>query len=117
MAVSTKKHGIVPEVRQSARQIWLAGVGALSLAEEEAGKVVRFAGMESGRLFKALVKKGSAYEAKNRRRLKSVLGRVDDTSYSAQAVKPVSPPSVRKRGGRTGHVPQGVASLSRRPSK
>lgn len=91
MVVSAKKHGMVSEVRQSARQIWLAGVGALSIAEEEGGKVVRFAGVESGRLFKALVRMGSAYEAKNRRRLNAVLGSVK--------------------------APQGAAPLPRRPNK
>lgn len=43
-------------VQESAQNVWLAGLGALTLAEDEGGK-----------LFKALVKKGAALDSKNKK--------------------------------------------------
>lgn len=62
-----KKTGVVPQAKDSARNVWLAGVGALAMAEEEGGK-----------LFEQLVKKGSAFETKNRKRLSAMLDNVRD---------------------------------------
>lgn len=45
------------DVKESARRIWLAGLGALAVAEEEGNK-----------LFKGLLKKGESYEADNKAR-------------------------------------------------
>lgn len=45
------------DVKESARRIWLAGLGALAVAEEEGSKV-----------FKSLLKKGEGYEADNKAR-------------------------------------------------
>jgi poly(hydroxyalkanoate) granule-associated protein len=50
----------IADVRGSARDIWLAGIGAMAVAEEESSK-----------LFSTLVKKGSAYETRNRQRVES----------------------------------------------
>lgn len=47
--------GMPEEVRESANKIWLAGLGALSVAEEEGSK-----------LFKNLVEKGKSWEGKGR---------------------------------------------------
>ncbi|MEO1369431.1 MAG: phasin family protein [Acidobacteriota bacterium] len=47
--------GMPEEVRESANKIWLAGLGALSVAEEEGSK-----------LFKNLVEKGKTWEGKGR---------------------------------------------------
>lgn len=47
------------EVRQTAQNIWLAGLGALATAEEEGGK-----------LFKKLVARGEEFEARNRDQVK-----------------------------------------------
>jgi poly(hydroxyalkanoate) granule-associated protein len=79
-----KSTGLVPQARESARSVWLAGVGALSLAEEE-----------GGRLFERLVKMGAAYEAKNRKRLEAMLNNVRDvrhdvTAAMGKAVAPVN---------------------------
>ncbi len=68
MPKSAKKNGARHRalvLRKSAHDVWLAGLGALSLAEEEGGK-----------LFKELVKKGVGLEAKNRARLAKVVSRV-----------------------------------------
>ena len=52
MSKTIEKRKTMPAVRESTHQIWLAGLGALSLAEDE-----------GGRLFKALVKRGKVAEA------------------------------------------------------
>lgn len=43
-------------VQESAQNVWLAGLGALTMAEDEGGK-----------LFKALVKRGAALDSKNKK--------------------------------------------------
>lgn len=52
-------------IRRSAHEIWLAGLGALTVAEEEGGK-----------LFRTLVKRGAGMETKNRQRLEKLIARV-----------------------------------------
>jgi poly(hydroxyalkanoate) granule-associated protein len=56
----------VPAVRETAYQIWLAGLGALSIAEDESGKI-----------FKTLVKRGKTFEASTKDRLTSVRDALD----------------------------------------
>ncbi len=77
-----KETGLVPQAKDSARNVWLAGVGALSMAEEEGGK-----------MFETLVKKGAAYETKNRKRLETMVTNVKDMRGDVSAVfgKVVSP--------------------------
>ena len=52
-------------LRRSAHDVWLAGLGALTLAEEEGGK-----------LFKSLVKRGAVLESKNKDRIEKLVSRV-----------------------------------------
>lgn len=59
-------------IRKSAHEIWLAGLGALTLAEEEGGK-----------LFKTLVKRGAGMETHNRQRLEKLIARVKPISHDA----------------------------------
>ncbi len=54
---TTKSSG-VPMIKESAREIWLAGLGAFSVAGEEGGKV-----------FKQLVKKGASVEKQEKAKL------------------------------------------------
>jgi poly(hydroxyalkanoate) granule-associated protein len=61
-----------PAVRQSAQQIWLAGLGAFALAQEEGGK-----------LFGTLVKKGHEVQKVNRARLQQVVTRVERARVDA----------------------------------
>ncbi|MCU0634440.1 MAG: phasin family protein [Gemmatimonadaceae bacterium] len=69
----TPSRALAPiDVRGSAREIWLAGIGAMAVAEEESSK-----------LFTTLVAKGSSYETKNRRRLDEVLASVGELRTSA----------------------------------
>jgi poly(hydroxyalkanoate) granule-associated protein len=61
-------------IRKSAHEIWLAGLGALTLAEEEGGK-----------LFKTLVKRGAGMEATNKARLEKLLAKVKPLGEDAGA--------------------------------
>jgi poly(hydroxyalkanoate) granule-associated protein len=62
--------------------VWLAGVGALALAEEE-----------GSRLFDRLVKVGTAYEAKSRKRFGAAMDNVKELGHDMGAVvgKAVAP--------------------------
>jgi poly(hydroxyalkanoate) granule-associated protein len=80
--MAKKSVGMVPQAKESARNVWLAGVGALAMAEDEGGK-----------LFEQLVKRGSTYETRNRKRLEAMLGNVKDLRSDVSDVfgKIVSP--------------------------
>ena len=68
MVTKQKIKTTTDDVRESAHQIWLAGLGALSVAEEEGTK-----------LFKRLVKEGKNFEKKSKKRIESVQGKVEET--------------------------------------
>jgi len=53
-------------VRETAQNIWFAGLGALSLAEDRGGKA-----------FQALVKRGESLDAKNRKALSAIVRDVE----------------------------------------
>jgi len=57
-----KDKEIVKDVKDSAQKIWLAGLGAFALAEEEGGK-----------LFDKLVKRGEGLESKGREEMDKVI--------------------------------------------
>lgn len=59
--------GMPEEVRESAHKIWLAGLGAMSVAEEEGSK-----------LFKNLVEKGKTWEGKGREAVSDAKGDVEE---------------------------------------
>lgn len=65
------------ELKDSVNKVWLAGLGALSTAEEEGSK-----------LFKNLVERGEGYEAKNKERVQSVTddlkSKIDDATQRAR---------------------------------
>jgi poly(hydroxyalkanoate) granule-associated protein len=60
-------------VRETAQNIWFAGLGALSLAEDQGGKA-----------FQALVKRGAQLDAKNRKALSAI---VKDVEARVEIVK------------------------------
>ena len=66
--VSTKQ----PVLRESAERIWLAGLGALALTEEQ-----------GTRLFKSLVKKGETFDKATRSRLDKQIATVKEAPNSA----------------------------------
>lgn len=59
-----KKNG-ARKLSRSAHDVWLAGLGALTLAEEEGGK-----------LFHMLVRRGAGMESKNRARFDKLIARM-----------------------------------------
>jgi len=72
---TTMQHAIRPAfgdtVRAASRQMWLAGLGAVAVTREWAGK-------EAGNAFRALVREGTAVESRAMR----VVGRRIDTSVA-----------------------------------
>lgn len=66
MAIRKMKGTALPKIKESAHEIWLAGLGAFALAGEE-----------GGRLFKSLVKKGEGMEKVNKARIHKLADRVD----------------------------------------
>ncbi len=73
-AKKSRRVMVQAKVTESARSVWLAGVGALSMAEHRSGQLVT----DTEKLFGRLVKEGKAYEAKNRKRLAGMLDTVSD---------------------------------------
>jgi poly(hydroxyalkanoate) granule-associated protein len=63
----------IPTIKESAQQIWLAGLGAFALAGEEGNK-----------LFKTLVKKGEGMEKMNKARLQEMLHRAEQMQGEAK---------------------------------
>lgn len=73
----TKKNGkkvqALPMLKESAHEIWLAGLGAFALAGEE-----------GGRLFKQLVKKGEGMEKINKTRITHLVSRAEGLQGDAR---------------------------------
>jgi poly(hydroxyalkanoate) granule-associated protein len=67
IADASAESKLADTVRDSAQQIWLAGLGAFSKAQEEGAKV-----------FEALVKEGKGLEAKTRKMTESRMTEVSD---------------------------------------
>jgi poly(hydroxyalkanoate) granule-associated protein len=62
-------------IKESAHEIWLAGLGALSLVEDESGK-----------LFKALVKRGKVFEETTKGRMDELKAKLDVRKAAADTV-------------------------------
>lgn len=62
MTQATRKDGGTQAMRESVEQVWLAGLGALALTEEEGSK-----------FFRTLVKKGEGIEKRSRARLSDTI--------------------------------------------
>ena len=75
IAEASNDNNLAETVKDSASQIWLAGLGAFSKAQEEGAKV-----------FEALVKEGKGLEAKTRKMTESRVSEVtDQMSKAAQS--------------------------------
>jgi poly(hydroxyalkanoate) granule-associated protein len=76
IADASSESNLADTVRDSAQQIWLAGLGAFSKAQEEGAKV-----------FEALVKEGKGLEAKTRKmtesRVNEMTGQVNKAAQTA----------------------------------
>ncbi len=75
MPKTLAKQSQLPMLRGPAYQIWLAGLGALSMAEDESGKI-----------FKTLVHRGKAFEAAGKDRLVEVRERFDVRKAASNTV-------------------------------
>ena len=69
----TEKREFQTDLKDSAHKIWLAGLGALSAAEEEGSK-----------MFKNLVERGEAWEGRGRKRYDEVKDKVEDAAEKAK---------------------------------
>ncbi len=69
--MSNKKSNVSDKASEIAKNIWLAGVGAYGKAADEAQERLEKAGVETPKLFKDLVKAGTALEEGARKSLKS----------------------------------------------
>lgn len=74
MMVKTKAKELQGDIMDSAHKIWLAGLGALALAEEEGGKV-----------FKTLVRRGEDFEAKGKEHVEKARGAVTGVRTVAES--------------------------------
>jgi poly(hydroxyalkanoate) granule-associated protein len=90
---STRKTTRVPamksagkQVKASANKVWLAGLGAVAMAEEEGGK-----------LFKGLVAKGKELEETGRERLEQARERVEELAGTAKERVETATSEVRGR--------------------
>jgi poly(hydroxyalkanoate) granule-associated protein len=79
-ATKNGKALVSARLTESARTVWLAGVGALAAAEDRGGRLV--SGGE--RLFDRLVKDGRNYESKNRKRIAALLDTMKDNVKGAR---------------------------------
>ena len=68
-----KGNDLSEELKTSAHRIWLAGLGAMAVAEEEGSK-----------LFKSLVERGESYEGKGREELDRIRKAVEEVADSAK---------------------------------
>jgi len=68
-----KKTQAVPMLKESAHDIWLAGLGAFALAGEE-----------GGRLFRQLVKRGEGMEKVNKSRIHKIATRAENLQGEAR---------------------------------
>jgi poly(hydroxyalkanoate) granule-associated protein len=74
MTQMTRRDGRAQALQGSVEQVWLAGLGALALTEEEGSK-----------FFRALVKKGEVFERRSRARLSDVLTAAKNAPATATA--------------------------------
>lgn len=74
--MTNKKHvdqDFKDEIKQNAEKVWLAGLGALAMAEEEGGKLLR-----------GLMKKGESYEKKGLAQFDKLKAKVEGVAETAK---------------------------------
>jgi len=67
--MSSKNNPFPDDVKASVQRVWLAGLGALSMAEQEGGK-----------LFRNLVEKGTSFEARGKARAEDLREKAADAT-------------------------------------
>lgn len=83
---SSKRIPQPEEIKASAQRIWLAGLGALTMAEEEGGK-----------LFRNLVDRGAAFETRGKEQAEEIHEQVDETVDDARSKAKEFRENVRER--------------------
>lgn len=73
MAKKKEMKKLQKEIRESAHKIWLAGLGALSMASEG-----------GSRLFNELVEKGEGFETRGKKRVDETMDEVEDRAKKAR---------------------------------
>lgn len=86
---TTAKHDVQDKVRETAHKIWLAGLGAFSMAEQEGGK-----------LYRSLIKKGEQYEEIGKERFAGVRDKVEEFAETARDKAGEVAVEVEKRAGK-----------------
>ncbi len=69
----SKKKEFPEEIKESVNKVWLAGLGALSTAEEEGSK-----------WFKSLVERGEAYQKRHKSRFEEMREKVEEVADKAK---------------------------------
>jgi poly(hydroxyalkanoate) granule-associated protein len=72
--MAKRKKDLQDELAEKAHQIWLAGLGAVAMAEQEGGK-----------LFKGLVEKGQGLEQRGKERVEKAKGAVNGVKTVAES--------------------------------
>lgn len=76
----TPQKGRTTALRDSVGQVWLAGLGALAVAEEEGNKMFRNLMKRGEKIEKTLVKKGEGVDRMGRARLRQITNRAESMS-------------------------------------
>jgi hypothetical protein len=96
--MSSKKSNVSDKASEIAKNIWLAGVGAYGKAADEAHERIEKAGIETPKLFRDLVKAGTALEEGAREALES--GKLTSKSSVEERINKVRENFNFQRSGR-----------------
>ena len=100
--MSNKKSNVSDKASEIAKNIWLAGVGAYGKAADEAHERIEKAGIETPKLFRDLVKAGTALEEGAREGLKS--GKIASKSSVEERINKVRENFNFQRSGRDDEI-------------
>ncbi|HET7449916.1 MAG TPA: phasin family protein [Gaiellaceae bacterium] len=128
MPRTTKKYNgrTTPMLRDSVEQIWLAGLGALALTEDESSRFFD----EGSKFFKTLVKRGEGFERATRTRIgkavasarevpSNAISRIEETFDDTMTgvLHRIGVPTQREIESLARRVEGLATSLERRPSR
>ena len=100
--MSNKKSNVSDKASEIAKNIWLAGVGAYGKAADEAHERIEKAGIETPKLFRDLVKAGTALEEGAREAIES--GKLTSKSSVEERINKVRENFNFQRSGRDDEI-------------
>jgi uncharacterized coiled-coil protein SlyX len=100
--MSSKKSNVSDKASEIAKNIWLAGVGAYGKAADEAHERIEKAGIETPKLFRDLVKAGTALEEGAREAIES--GKLSSKSSVEERINKVRENFNFQRSGRNDEI-------------